>query len=108
MYTRVDIILWVFLQNSILLPYEYLIETEEYEIFRSASFHSSKFIISNKDVFDDTRIDISDFYFDSFDTMISLLNIILPENHRKKILLERAIPILEGIRITNMLENCHF
>jgi hypothetical protein len=107
MFTRVDIILWIFLQNIILLPYEYLLETDEYEIFRAGESRSSKFIISNQDVFDDKRIIPSDFYFDTFHSMIRLLYIVLPENHRKKLLLEKAIPLIDNIYTVHLLENFH-
>jgi hypothetical protein len=106
MYICVDIILWVFLQNIVLLPYDYLIETEEFEIFKSAEQKSCKYIISENDLYD-MRILKNDLLFDSFENMLTIIQLLLPNNCKKKLLIEASIPIFNRMSVEHMLESCH-
>jgi ADP-heptose:LPS heptosyltransferase len=90
-YIRVDSILWVFLQNSILLPNEYFIESEEYDIFIN-TYRNNKviFVLSLSGI----KLDIDyntynkyttrDIYFNSFQHMISSLYLLLDDTSYKK------------------------
>jgi len=112
MYIHIDIILWIFLQNIILLPFDYLIETDEFQIFENAEKQSSGYIISYKDLYDVRlrlrySIQNNDIYFESFENMLTSIYTILPNNCIKKNLIKTAKPILNRFIVENMLMNCH-
>jgi hypothetical protein len=110
MYIRVDVILWVFLQNVILLPSEYLMETEEYEIFQNAEQCDYIYILSCKDIryemlYTKRNCYPNDIVFDTFQNMLYILQTLLEDNTLKKNLIINAIPILKRMNIENLLNN---
>jgi hypothetical protein len=108
MYLRIDVILWLFLQNLILLPYDYLIETDEYEIFKVASHKENcVYVMSYNDIFDSKTGTSNDFYFDSFENMLTILEVILEDNCLKKNLIIKARPIINRIAVEHMFQNIY-
>ena len=63
-----DINLWIFLQNIKTLDYEYLCETQEYDLFKSAEYYT----ISLADIIDDSLITIDE-------TLQNIVSIPVPE-----------------------------
>jgi hypothetical protein len=104
----VDTILWIYLQNVISLPYDYLIETDTFEIFHTACEKSSKFSISANEIYDDLYTSSTQFQFDSFITMIKVLQNVLPVHSKKKELVDRALPIIERMHLEVMLGELSF
>jgi hypothetical protein len=105
MFLSVDTILWIYLQNVISLPYDYLIQSEPYEIFHAACEKSCKFIISANEIYDDIYTQNTTFHFNSFRDMIQVLQTVLPSNSKKKYLIDKAFPIIERLHIEFMLDN---
>ena len=111
MYTKVDIILWIFLQNIITLPFEYLLETDEYDIFKTADYEKHIYILSSKEIHYELKYDMyqfyknSDLYFNSFTEMLLVLETLLDDNTLKKNLINKAIKILNIHIIDNKLYN---
>jgi hypothetical protein len=101
----VDTILWIYLQNIITLPYDYLIQTEPFEIFHAACEKSSKFLISANEVYDNLYTQNTVFSFDSFTIMIQILQNALPINSKKKELVDKALPIIERMHLEFSLNN---
>jgi len=107
MILNVNTILWIYLQNVITLPYDYLIQTEEFDIFHTACEKSSKFSLSANEIYDKIYTKHTLFYFDSFKNMILLLQTILPANSKKKELIDKAYPIIERMHLEVMLGNLY-
>lgn len=113
MYIQVDIILWIYLQNVILLPYEYLIETDEYDIFKNAEINKSMYILSTKEIHKDISYthyklckEYTYLHFTSFDNLLENLNTLLDNESYKKQLINKALPIIKLQKIETMMSNC--
>ena len=107
MILKIDTILWIFLQNVITLPYDYLIETESFEIFHNACEKSSKFSISANEIYNNLYTSYTTFQFDSFMNMMNILQNVLPLYSKKKELVDKALPIIERMHLEVMLGNLH-
>ena len=109
---NVDIKLWIFLQNVINLPSDFLKETDEYDLFKTASVYGATFSISENDIIDDYSFytKSNEYYkFATFGQLIITVKEILElyelqESKKYKLLIE-AIPKLEVIALENTLEN---
>jgi len=112
-YTQVDIILWIFLQNIALVPYEYVLETEEYDIFKYADKNNHIFILSCNDIkFDISYINLKKYknsllYFTSFENMLYNLLSILDKESYKRNLIVKSLDIMKKQSIEIKLENLH-
>lgn len=118
-YTRVDVILWVFLQNILLLPNDYLIETEEYDTFINAEINAHAYILSCKHIKYEMNYEIykqcittsktasgcDDIYFNSFQNMLSSLHSVLDDDSYKKNLITRTAPLIKMLFIEDQLHN---
>jgi hypothetical protein len=105
----VDDKLWIFLQNIILLPYDYLIETEEYELFETAEKNKCGYTISKNDIFDLRHKPKNNvfYYFTSFPKLLRNIYSVLNNTSNKKKLIEQAIPIIDRIKVENMFQKCY-
>jgi len=108
-YIRVDIKLWIFLQNIILLPSEYLIETDEYEFFSESEKTHGKYVLSSNDIYYEAKhrtcLRNQDIFFESFAHMIDILKQLLDNDSMKQKLITTAIPIIERIIIEDRLQS---
>ena len=97
-----DINLWIFLQNIKTLDYEYLCETQEYDLFKSAEYYT----ISLADIIDDREACIR-YQAATFTDLIYKVKFILESfakiNTLKYRILMDAIPIIERIAVENTL-----
>jgi hypothetical protein len=98
---RIDVILWIFLQNIVLLPYDYLCETDEFSLF---SQKIDMYIISVKDIYDKNIYGCENYIYTSFDAMLHNLQYLLPKQNKKHQLIKSCIPIIENIRTQQMFE----
>lgn len=111
MYTKVDIILWIFLQNIITLPFDYLLETAEYDIFKTAEYEKHIYILSSKEIHYELKYDKlqfyknMDLYFNSFQEMLIILETFLDDNTLKKNLISKSKILFNIYFIENKLYN---
>ena len=113
----VDTILWIFIQNVINLPYEYLQETNEYSIFEECQSKDVIYKISKTELDDynyiknSSNINILDDYYiftNFFEMLLQLHDIFISQNKTDTIkynLLVKAIPIMQEISLMNKLES---
>jgi len=109
---NVDVKFWIFLQNVINLPSDFLKQSEEYDLFKTANEYGATFSISEYDILDDYSFyfKTNEYYkFATFGQLIVTVKEILElyelqESKKYKLLIE-AIPKLEVIALENTLEN---
>jgi len=109
---RVDIKIWILLQNIASLPSDFVRDSDEYQLFKDATESGAEFAISEKDILDD-NIEIlygyQDFTFDTFSKMIYAIKEILEVYEltecKKYKLLIKAMPRMELIALENKLDS---
>jgi len=113
MFLQIDNILWIYLQNIILLPVDYLIETEEYDIFKNAQENNTIYILSLKDIYNDLSYDnlklyksYKFIYFKNFESILNMLLSLLDDTCYKKQLITKSISIIKLQKVEKMLYNC--
>lgn len=103
-----DINLWIFLQNIKTLDYEYLCETQEYDLFKSAQYYNTGYTISLADIIDDKEACIK-YQAATFTDLLYKVKFILESfakiNTLKYRLLMDTIPIIERIAVENTLRS---